>query len=180
MMTVTISPAEARLQMEAGARLIDIRSPSEFARMHVPGSLNIPQDQLAAARLPQGPLLFTCRSGARTAACASQIAARTGMEVAILDGGLMAWGEAGLPILIDRSQPIDIMRQVQIVAGSLILVGVLLGLFADPAFLGLAGFVGAGLTFAGVSGWCGMAKLLALMPWNRQSGNGQSGNGQPA
>jgi hypothetical protein len=32
----------------------------------------------------------------------------------------------------------------------------------------LSGFVGAGLVFAGVTGFCGMARLLALMPWNRR------------
>lgn len=167
-MTVTISPADARARLSAGARLIDIRSPAEFAREHVPGSLNIPQDQLASADLPGGPLIFTCRSGARTGGCARQIAERAGPTAAILEGGIAAWAAAGLPVDVDRSRPIDLMRQVQITAGSLVLLGVLLSLLAHPAFLGLSAFVGAGLTFAGLSGWCGMARLLALMPWNRQ------------
>ena len=59
------------------------------------------------------------------------------------------------------------MRQVQIAAGALILAGVILSVTVNPAFLGLSAFVGAGLTFAGVTGWCGMAHLLALMPWNK-------------
>ena len=59
------------------------------------------------------------------------------------------------------------MRQVQIVAGSLVLLGVVLGTTVSPLFLLLSGFVGAGLVFAGLSGWCGMAQLLALAPWNR-------------
>jgi hypothetical protein len=61
------------------------------------------------------------------------------------------------------------MRQVQIVAGLLVLTGVVLGFVLNPAFFGISAFVGAGLTFAGISGWCGMAKLLALMPWNRRA-----------
>ena len=67
----------------------------------------------------------------------------------------------------DTRQPIEIMRQVQITAGGLVFLGVILGVWVAPAFLGLSAFVGAGLMFAGISGWCGMAKLLALMPWNR-------------
>ena len=67
----------------------------------------------------------------------------------------------------DRKQPIEIMRQVQITAGSLVVIGVVLAFTVAPAFIALSAFVGAGLVFAGVSGWCGMAKLLALMPWNR-------------
>ena len=68
---------------------------------------------------------------------------------------------------VDRRQPIELMRQVQIVAGSLVLLGVALGISVAPAFLALSAFVGAGLAFAGISGWCGMARLLAIMPWNR-------------
>lgn len=168
MMTFAVTPAEARARLDAGARLIDIRSPAEFAREHVPGSLNIPQEQLASANLPEGPLVFTCRSGARTGNCARQIAERAGPTAAVLQGGISAWAAAGLPVAVDRSRPIDLMRQVQIVAGSLVLLGVMLSLSVHPGFLGLAAFVGAGLTFAGLSGWCGMARLLALMPWNRQ------------
>jgi len=69
--------------------------------------------------------------------------------------------------VVDQRQPLEIMRQVQIVAGGLVLLGVALGVWVAPAFLGLSAVVGAGLAFAGVSGWCGMARLLALMPWNR-------------
>ncbi|WP_370515216.1 DUF2892 domain-containing protein [Erythrobacter sp. THAF29] len=61
------------------------------------------------------------------------------------------------------------MRQVQIAAGILILVGVVLGTLTSPLWYGLSGFVGAGLLFAGVTGWCGMANLLSLMPWNRRA-----------
>jgi len=64
---------------------------------------------------------------------------------------------------------LDVMRQVQVTAGSLVLIGVLLGAFLNPWFLILSGFVGSGLMFAGLSGWCGMAKLLGNMPWNKRS-----------
>jgi rhodanese-related sulfurtransferase len=84
-----------------------------------------------------------------------------------LTGGIDGWAAAGLPVEVDRAQPIEIMRQVQIAAGVLVLTGVVLGLLVSPGFFGLSAFVGAGLTFAGVTGWCGMARLLGLMPWNR-------------
>lgn len=85
----------------------------------------------------------------------------------MLEGGLANWKRAGLPTVQDKAQPRPLMQQVQIVAGSLVLLGVVLGYLLNPAFFLLSGFVGAGLLFAGLSGWCGMALLLAKMPWNR-------------
>jgi rhodanese-related sulfurtransferase len=166
-MTSLLPATQARSALARGATLVDIRTPAEFRREHVPGSVNIPLDRLDSADLPPGPLLFTCRSGARTAGCADRIALRAGPGAMILDGGLMAWRAAGGIVATDRRQPIDIMRQVQIVAGSLVLLGLALGLLISPGYFGLSAFVGAGLAFAGATGWCGMARLLALMPWNR-------------
>ena len=87
----------------------------------------------------------------------------------ILDGGLDAWAKAGLPVEQNRKAPLEINRQVQITAGLLILTGVVLGFAVAPAWSGLSAFVGAGLTFAGLSGRCGMARLLMLAPWNRRA-----------
>ena len=94
-------------------------------------------------------------------------AAAAGAEAFILEGGVEGWAAAGLPVAVDRKAPLELMRQVQIAAGLLVLAGVILGSTVSPLFYGLSGFVGAGLTFAGVSGFCGMARMLALMPWNR-------------
>lgn len=82
-------------------------------------------------------------------------------------GGLEAWKAAGLETRVDRSAPIDVMRQTQITIGTIVLAGVLLGTLISPWFLILSGFMGAGLVFAGSTGWCGMAMLMARMPWNR-------------
>ncbi len=166
-MTTRIAAAEAMGRVAAGARIVDIRPDAEFAREHAPGSLGIPQDRLSSASLPEGELIFTCRSGNRTNACADAIAASAGPRALILEGGLEAWKRAGGKTVVDRRQPIDLMRQVQIAAGSLVLIGLLLGFLVHPGFFGLSAFVGAGLTFAGLSGWCGMALLLQRMPWNR-------------
>ena len=116
---------------------------------------------------PDADVIFTCRSGMRTAGACDRLAARTSGDSFVLDGGLDAWVKAGLPVATNADAPMEIMRQVQIAAGSLVLIGVLLGFFVAPAWFGLAGFVGAGLTFAGLSGFCGMARLLMFAPWNR-------------
>jgi rhodanese-related sulfurtransferase len=168
----TISPARAAELMRKGAVLIDIREADEHAREHIPGSRHHALSRIdkdTPVRQGDDVLVFHCRSGARTKTNAPKLAAAApACKTYILEGGIDAWKKAGLPVQLDRSQPIDIMRQVQIVAGSLILLGAALGLTLTPAFYGLSAFVGAGLLFAGVGGFCGMARILALMPWNRR------------
>jgi rhodanese-related sulfurtransferase len=171
-MLKTISPeAAATLLREGGATLVDVREPDEHARERIPGARNLPLSRLEEAELVvQGgkPVLFHCRSGARTAGQAGRLAAKAGLcEAYVVEGGLEAWKRAGLPVAEDRRQPLELMRQVQIAAGSMVVLGVVLGALVAPAFFALAGFVGAGLVFAGVTGTCGLATLLRMMPWNR-------------
>ncbi|HEY1472762.1 MAG TPA: rhodanese family protein [Pseudolabrys sp.] len=169
----TVSPARAAELMRAGAVLIDIREADEHARERIPGARHHPLsriDRKYPVRGGDNVLIFHCRSGMRTKNNAARLtAAAQGCECYILDGGLDAWRKVGLPVALDRNQPIELMRQVQIAAGSLVLLGLLLGAFVSPGFYLLSGFVGAGLMFAGVSGFCGMARLLAAMPWNRRT-----------
>lgn len=168
----TISPERAAELMREGAVLVDVREADEHARERIPGARHHALSKLDAqnpARPGDDVLIFHCRSGARTQANADRFAASHGCETFILEGGLEAWKKAGLPVALDRRQPIEIMRQVQIAAGSLVLVGVVLGYLASPLFYLLSGFVGAGLTVAGVTGFCGMARLLAAMPWNQRA-----------
>jgi cobalamin synthase len=108
----------------------------------------------------------------RTQANAPALAASTDAPVYLLEAGLEGWQNAGLDCTVDRRQPLEIMRQVQIGAGSLVVLGVVLGLAVSPLGFGLSAFVGAGLVLAGATGWCGMARLLAVMPWNRRSAGG--------
>jgi rhodanese-related sulfurtransferase len=112
-------------------------------------------------------VIYTCRTGNRTGVNGVKLAACVPGQAFVLEGGLDAWKAQGLPIHSDKSQPIELMRQVQMTAGGLILTGAALGLLVHPAFWGLAAFVGAGLFLAGATGFCGMARLLAAMPWNR-------------
>lgn len=149
--------------------LIDIREADEHARESIPGARSLPLSELDdcdLAGVPGRQVVFHCKSGNRTALNAGRLAARV-PDAYLLDGGLDAWKAAGLPTRINRAAPIDLMRQVQIAVGSLVLVGVILGLVLSPWFLGLSAFAGAGLAVAGITGFCGMARLLKAMPWNR-------------
>jgi len=174
-MTATLtplSPEEVKARLDAGrAVLIDIRERDEFARSHVPGARSHPLSGWEAAHLtvdPDADVVFTCRSGMRTAGACDRLAARVTGDAYVLSGGLDGWTKAGLPVATDAKAPLEIMRQVQIAAGSLVLLGVVLGFAVAPAFFGLSAFVGAGLTFAGATGYCGMARLLMMAPWNRR------------
>ena len=166
----TLSPAEAQALVARGGRLIDIR---EYAREHIPGAELVPLATLtngaALHASPEETIIFHCQAGSRTQNNAARLAqAAAPAQVKLLAGGIQAWKAAGLPVKEDKSQPLPLMRQVQIVAGALILLGVALGYAFSSGFFLLSAFVGAGLTFAGITGFCGMARLLALMPWNRR------------
>ena len=164
----TIDAATARRLVTEGAVLVDVRESDERAREHIPGTRHEPLSALRRVEAPGAKaVIFHCRSGARTGANAGRLGEAASCEAYLLEGGLEAWKKAGLPVSTDRKQPIEIMRQVQIVAGSLVVLGVVLGLVLAPPFFAISAFVGAGLVFAGSTGWCGMAKLLAVMPWNR-------------
>src|SRR5690606_31954649 len=113
--------------------------------------------------------IFHCRSGNRTRLNASALEACTSCDAYVLEGGLDAWKKAGLPVVADSSQPLELQRQVQIAAGAFIVLGAVLGAMISPWFHALSGFMGAGLVFAGVSGFCGLARVLMLMPWNRKA-----------
>jgi rhodanese-related sulfurtransferase len=84
-----------------------------------------------------------------------------------VEGGTLGWAEAGLPVNRGETKVISLERQVRIAAGALVLGGVLLARFLDPAFIWLSGFIGAGLVFAGITDWCGMGMLIAKAPWNQ-------------
>jgi rhodanese-related sulfurtransferase len=168
----TITPEKAAALLKQGAVLVDIREADEHAREKIPGATHKPLSRLEAhdfSELEGKIAIFHCRSGARTQGHAQRLSAATSCDAYVLEGGLDAWKKAGLPVALDRKQPIDLMRQVQITAGALVVLGAVLGFAVAPAFYALSAFVGAGLMFAGISGFCGMARILALMPWNRRA-----------
>lgn len=166
-----IKPEDLKRKLDSGeAILILVRESDEHAREHILGARLAPisaMDTHDFDRARGKAAVFHCRSGMRTQANAAKLLARGFEDAYYLDGGLEAWKAAGLPVHANTKAPLDIMRQVQIAAGLLILAGVALGWFVNPAFYALSALVGAGLTFAGATGWCGMAMLLKVMPWNR-------------
>jgi rhodanese-related sulfurtransferase len=167
-----ISPTEARRLLDRGAILIDIREADERAREQIAGARHLPLSRLDEADIASHegrPVIFHCKSGARTAGHSPRLAQKAGTtcEAFIIEGGLDAWRKAGLPVVTDRRQPIELQRQVQIGAGGLAFFGTMLGLFVSPWFFIIPAFVGAGLMVAGISGFCGMAHILMRAPWNR-------------
>jgi rhodanese-related sulfurtransferase len=174
----TITPRElAELrQRRCDVELIDVRTPAEYRELHAEPARLVSLDALdpkaiAEARSGSGdqPLFLICRTGARGRKACEQFIAAGYRNVVNVEGGTLAWERAGLPVVRGK-KTIALDRQVRIAAGSLVLVGTALGAQVHPWFLGLAAFVGAGLLFAGVTDTCGMAMLLARMPWNQAGG----------
>ena len=170
--TARISPREAEflLTRQPVPFLLDVRSRLEFEGERIDGASNIPLDELSArlGEVPEpAPVIVVCRTGVR-ATIAAETLGRAGRRAHVLEGGMHAWRRAGLPVREGRKRlPVD--RQVQLIAGLMVLTGVTLGAFVNSWFLLVAAFFGAGLTFAGATGTCGLALLLMKMPWNRLS-----------
>ena len=171
-MSTTISPnaLQQKLTEQPDITLIDVRTPVEFAEVHVAQARNEPLDRFnASAYAKDQPVYLLCRSGARAAKAAEQLAAAGNPNAVVIDGGTLAWIDAGLPVHRGKARVISLERQVRIAAGSIVFSGVLLSNFVNPAFNWLSGFVGAGIIFAGISDWCGMGLLLARAPWNQKA-----------
>lgn len=149
---------------------INVCTPAEYNEKHIPGVRSVPLDELAS-RVKEftgkKTIYVHCRSGKRGAKAIEQLASLgVQAELVNVEGGLLAWEELNYPTG-SLTKRLPIMRQVLIAAGALILLGHLLSILFSPAYLWLSAFVGAGLLFAGVSGWCGMSFCLAKMPWNK-------------
>lgn len=160
--------------------LIDVRTPMEYQELHVVQARNVPLDRLDPAAVMQAreggrdePLYVICRSGGRGRQACEKFLAAGFANVVNVEGGTLACEQNGLPVARGR-KTISLERQVRIAAGSLVLLGALLGWTVHPAFVALSAFVGAGLVFAGVTDTCGMALLLARMPWNQVKDNAGS------
>lgn len=166
-----IDAQSAAPQVEGGKLvLIDIREPDERAREWIPGSVAIPLSAWKSADLApyrDKGVVVHCRSGNRTIINAPLFLEAGFASAAFLEGGIEGWKDAGMPVTQNKKAPLEIMRQVQIIAGSLACAGGLAGYLADPVYALIPAFVGAGLLMAGVTGWCGMARLLGHMPWNK-------------
>ena len=164
----------------AGVELLDVRTPGEFAAAHVPGAKLIPLDDLDAAAFCREhgaagkPVYVLCQSGGRARKAIDKFQ-RAGFNGCVLvEGGTQAWIDAGLPVNRGESGVLPLMRQVQITVGFISAAGAVLALAVNPRFAVIPLLAGCGLLFAGLTGFCGLALLLAKMPWNRTPKNAGS------
>jgi rhodanese-related sulfurtransferase len=167
----TLSAAELeQAQRTDAVTLVDVRSPAEFQSVHIPGSYNVPLDQLAEHRSEfgtiGGPIVLVCRSGMRARQAEQSLQEADIPRLHVLEGGVSAWESAGLTVTRGR-QAWSIERQVRAIAGGLVLLGALGSVLFWQPLVYLSMFVGAGLLFAGVTDTCAMGLMLARMPWNR-------------
>jgi rhodanese-related sulfurtransferase len=183
-MIATIAPAMLADLRRKGEKvvLIDVRTPAEFGEVHVDFAHNIPLDRLdakAVTALSGGrPAYFVCKSGGRSQKACEKMLAAGLKDVISVEGGTAACEAAGVPVVRGR-KVMSLERQVRIAAGSLVAVGAALAAFGPTEPMnwqaigaGLAGFVGCGLVFAGITDTCGMAMLIARMPWNQTAAGG--------
>ena len=169
---VDTSTVEQWLDDGSAVRLLDVRSAAEFEGVHIPGAYNVPLDTLGEhaediQRHVDEPVVLVCRSGMRASQAEQRLAA-AGMEnVKVLEGGMMAWERAGGRVNRGTAKW-DIERQVRLVAGSIVLAAIVVSIWV-PAARFVAGFIGAGLTFAALSNTCAMGMMLSKLPYNRES-----------
>ena len=171
-MLPSLSPVEVYKRLQAGEiRLVDVREADELSVVSVPGAEAAPLSALPFLKLEpateQKPIVFMCNSGSRTRDNADVLERVAAGPAWLVLGGVSAWEKAGLPVERHEKCPLPMNRQIQIGAGALVLFG-LLASCVFPVFVWLSAFVGAGLIYAGLTGVCGMAKLLAKMPWNKK------------
>jgi rhodanese-related sulfurtransferase len=161
------------------AVVIDVREPAEFASERIEGAVSIPLSRINCSSLSIAhgkKVVLHCRGGKRgMSACQKLSAEDPSVELYHLDGGLIAWKEAKLPVLTSNVKVLPLDRQVQLTVGLIVLIGSVLGYFVNPIFFLLTGFIGAGLAVAGLTGFCGLALVLAKMPWNQVTGNQSMG-----
>jgi rhodanese-related sulfurtransferase len=170
-----IKPEDLKNRQSASDVLIlDVRTPAEFSACHITGAINLPLDRLtveAAKNLAKDKteILTICHSGKRSM-LACQKLRDGGLNVRSISGGTVACEQQGLTVE-KQSGVISLERQVRIAAGALVLAGALGAILISPTLIYLSAFVGAGLVFSGVTDTCGMALVLARMPWNQASSN---------
>jgi rhodanese-related sulfurtransferase len=170
----------AELEKEGQVDVIDVRTPVEYREVHATVARNTPLESLdphavMKARNGSGdnPLYVMCRSGNRSSQACKKFVDAGYTNVVDVEGGTAAWDQAGLPVIRGK-KAMSLERQVRTAAGFLVLLGAVLGYFVHPYFIGLSAFVGAGLMFAGITDTCGMAMVLAKMPWNQIKGSVQN------
>ena len=179
----TIEPNKlaALMEQKADLCLLDVRTPAEFQTIRAAGAKSLPLNDLQPKKFMAGagnstqPIYLICKSGGRSTKAAELFINEGFDNVVSVEGGTEAWASAGLPVERAGRNVLPLDRQVQTVAGLMILTGAAIGTFVNPWGWALSAFVGVGMTMAGLTGFCPMGILLAAMPWN-QGGNCASGS----
>lgn len=175
-MNVTAQQLQSMLHAGETLQLVDVRSRSEFDSGHIPRATNFPMDEIEA-RIDDlsktQKVVLLCQSG-RRAGVSCALLAQHHPDVLVLEGGTVAWTQAGLPLVRSSKTRWSLERQVRLAAGLLVLSGIALAALVSPAWIFLSTFVALGLIFAGLTDICGMASLFAIMPWNRPSAKAPS------
>lgn len=169
---LTATPQDV-LNAPASALVLDVRTLSEYESSHIEGAVLHPLTDLDPARIRElsathASCFLVCRSGGRSRQAYERLSSQGIKNLRVMEGGMQAWEASGAPVVRGRGT-ISIERQVRISAGSLVAACVALGFLAHPAFFAGAGLIGAGLAIAGITNSCGLANLLAKMPWNSES-----------
>ena len=154
-------------------QVIDVREFAEFdtEKIHRAKLVPLSNFEKHSAEIDHSkPVYLMCRSGNRAKQAAEKLIRKGFGDIHVIEGGMLAWSKAGLPIVIGESKIWSLERQVRFAAGLMGLIGVILAFSVHPYFALLSGFIGAGLVFAAVTDTCGMAMMLARMPWNKASG----------
>lgn len=170
--TIDVKALKDWLSEGRPAQLVDVRSATEFATAHIPRAINIPLEQVERRTVDlviNELVVLICQAGTR-ARMACALLAGNGLDLVVLEGGTEAWLRAGYPAVRSTAARWALERQMRLAAGVLVVVGILLAVAVSPWWLLLPGFVGCGLAFAGLTGFCLMGEALAQMPWNRPCG----------
>lgn len=169
----TLSSDEAKKLLDTNeAILIDVREPAEFRSEKIVQATNIPLSKITAQDVQQlmdgdKRVIMSCRSGKRSLDACNKLIQDVGIDLYTLEGGIMVWQQQGLAVEKSTSKMLPLDRQVQLVISLMILIGLLISYTISSYGLLLPLMAGVGLLNAALTGWCGMAKLLAKMPWNQ-------------
>lgn len=151
-------------------KVLDVRSALEFSQLHIKDSINIPIDMLSAkikdlSENKQGYIVL-CRTGNRSPMAADMLIQSGVQGVKVMQGGITEWQKEKLP-LIKGEGGISLERQVRIIAGTLILSGIVLSWLINWGFISISLFVSCGLIYAGITDNCLMGMFLLRLPYNR-------------
>ncbi len=171
-----IHPIDLLAKRAADACILDVRTAAEIKAAGLADTLHIPLHELSAGRLKEeiaksgkngNCVYLLCQGGKRAEMAAEQLQGQIDAELVIIEGGMNAVKQSNLEITKTARKAIPLERQIRIAAGLLVITGVALGTWVNPGFYGLSAFVGAGLTFAGITDICPMGMLIAKAPWNK-------------